>query len=190
MTVPVGFEACARLFFPFEGEETWTQVARRNGRIPHALMEEETVGVATDGTPDGCPSDEQVGRLLELLPAYTASERGWFLLWDGWGDLDETVFSGKPMIEHAIRSFHTLRGPLAAFTEFSDIPSYWWPDDRSWVWCADTDFAWAYLAGSSALLERVTADPVLDAYLTDLRNPAHSGMDLLNDPDGTVPRPM
>lgn len=190
MTVPAGFEACARLFLPFDGERTWTEVARHNGRIPHAWMEEDTVSTAADGTASGDPSDEQVGRLLQLLPAPTSSSRGWFLLWEGWGGVDGTVFAGQPVIEHAMREFHALRGPLAAFAELPEVPSYWWPDDRSRVWCADTDFDWAYLAGSAALLERVTADPVLDAHPTGLRSPARSGMDLLNDPGGTIPRHM
>lgn len=58
MTVPEGFEAYARIFFPFEegvfeGEAfchrqsvTWKDMARRNGRVVHELMEEETIGPA------------------------------------------------------------------------------------------------------------------------------------------------
>jgi hypothetical protein len=34
----------------------------------------------------------------------------------------------------------------------------------------------------------VLAVPVIDALATRPENPAHSGMDVINDPDGTVPR--
>ncbi len=56
MTVPQGFEAYARIFFPFIGADieldgvvtgqeqiSWTEMARRNGRVAHALMEHETI---------------------------------------------------------------------------------------------------------------------------------------------------
>jgi len=56
MMVPRGFPACARIFFPFHsaaiaaggvvaGQQliTWTELARRNGRTAHALMEAETI---------------------------------------------------------------------------------------------------------------------------------------------------
>jgi hypothetical protein len=52
--LPRDFEAYARIFFPFAGEDivtdgrvtdqdhvTWTETARRSGGIPHALMERE-----------------------------------------------------------------------------------------------------------------------------------------------------
>ena len=56
MTAPQGFEAYARILFPFVGEDTetdgmvtgqehvtWTETARRNQRVAHALMEQETI---------------------------------------------------------------------------------------------------------------------------------------------------
>jgi hypothetical protein len=54
MTAPQGFEAYARILFPFTGEDietdgivtaqehiTWTETARRNRRVAHALMEQD-----------------------------------------------------------------------------------------------------------------------------------------------------
>lgn len=52
----------------------------------------------------------------------------------------------------------------------------------------DTDFAWAYLAGPTACIEEVLAVPIIDAIATKPGNPAVAGMDVINDPDGTVPR--
>jgi hypothetical protein len=54
MTVPQGFESYARILFPFASIETagtvtgqqqvtWTETARRNERVAHALMEQETI---------------------------------------------------------------------------------------------------------------------------------------------------
>jgi hypothetical protein len=37
MRVPRGFEAYARIFFPFDNHIAWTEMARRNGRAAHAL---------------------------------------------------------------------------------------------------------------------------------------------------------
>ena len=54
--------------------------------------------------------------------------------------------------------------------------------------CTDTDFYWAYIAGSAACIKEVLAVPELNAYETNPGNPARSGMDVINDPGGTVPR--
>jgi hypothetical protein len=64
-----GFEAYARIFFPFTGahiEEdgearqehiTRAQLAARNGRIAHALMEQETIERRPDGSFADLPHD-------------------------------------------------------------------------------------------------------------------------------------
>jgi hypothetical protein len=78
--------------------------------------------------------------------------------------------------------------PLSALGEFPNDPNYFWPDDRAWCLCTDTDFDWAYLAGSTGCIEEVLTVPVLDAYATTPENPARAGMDVVNDPHGTVAR--
>ena len=76
--VPDCFEAYARIFFPFVGDHiyddhgqivdneriTWTQLAARNGKLAHSLMEAETISATDDGhehplTLYSCLSDEQ-----------------------------------------------------------------------------------------------------------------------------------
>ena len=90
MTVPQGFEAYARILFPFIGQDivtdrrvtdqehvTWTEIARRSGRVPHALMERETI--VTPEAEGDCFSEltgEQVDALLPILARHTASEHG------------------------------------------------------------------------------------------------------------------
>ena len=196
---PDCFDAYARIFYPIVGETiyrdgrpvdteriTWTEMALRNGRTPHALMELETIAPA-EGV-YGCFADEQLDALMPILVGHTNSTSGWFLLWDGFGDTDPRPFRDQPKVDHRWRSYHLMRGPLAAYTEIANTPSYYWPEDRARCVTTDIDDAWAYVGGTSSLIDETTSKPVLDAYRTAPNNPARSGMDLLNDPEGLVPR--
>jgi hypothetical protein len=111
-------------------------VARRNGRTAHALMEQETILRAPggDGEDMQCSdrlAPDQVEALLSIVSRHTSSSSGWFLLWDGFGDLSERAFRDDgPKVTHPMRSYYLLRGPLSAYGDSPDNPSYWWPDDR------------------------------------------------------------
>jgi hypothetical protein len=206
MTAPRGYETYARIFFPFirtaldpngewfEKQIRWTDLATDNGKAVHPLMEQETIVWTSDGAfeRDQCYpklSAEQFEALMPVLGRHTSSTDGWLLLWEGFGDLNDQVFNPRvPKASHDMRNFYLLRGPLTSYAQFSDDPSYWWPDDRSWCLCTDTDFAWSYLAGSRECIDEVLGIPVMDAVETRPENPARSGMDTINDPDGVVPR--
>jgi hypothetical protein len=207
MTAPKGYEAYARIFFPFvrtgldaAGERykrhiRWHDVALENGRQSHALMERETISWSETGehSDDGQwtwnLSSGQFEALLPILAQHTSSTNGWFLRWEGFGDLNDQVFTDRvPKVSHAMRDFYLLRGPLDSYAHFSNNPSYWWPDDRAWCLCTDTDFYWSYLAGTRECIDEVLGVPLLDAVETRPENPARSGMDIINDPLGTVPR--
>jgi hypothetical protein len=202
MTVPRGYEAYARMFFPFvqtgidsgDYRETftrWSDRAAKNGKTVHALMEAETISLppADDQHGYGQLSPEQLEALTPILRQSTSSTQGWFLLWEGYGDLNDQVFNPRvPRVRHEMRNFYLLRGPLDSYGCFSDNPSYWWPEDRTWCLCTDTDFSWSYLAASRSCVEAVLRSSVMDAVETALDNPARSGMDVINDPDGLVPR--
>jgi hypothetical protein len=206
MTAPRGYDAYARIFFPFHrsvqgagggwSEESirWADLASEHGWTVHALMERETISRSStgDGSEARCSwrlSPEQFAVLSPILAHYTESNSGWFLLWEGFGDLDDKAFDdGVPKVHHEMRDFYLLRGPLTMYSQFSDDPSYWWPDDRSWCLCTDTDFKWSYLAGSRECVDEVLAQPIMDAAETQPENPARTGMDVINDPDGHVPR--
>jgi hypothetical protein len=178
MTVPQGFDAYARILFPFIGQDivtggritgqeqlTWTEIAERSGRVPHALMERETIlSPEEEGDCYRQLTDEQVDALLPILARHTASEHGWFLLWSGFGDLNQHVFERQPRVVHPMREFYLLRGALNTYRNLPDSPNYWWPDDRAWCLCTDTDFYWAYIAGSAACIREVLGVPELDAY--------------------------
>jgi hypothetical protein len=198
MTSPEGYEAYARILFPFVGPRTrvgdswapeerisWHALAERNGRAFHPLVEEETVNVGSDASDYSVSASlakEQLATLLPILGRHTSSTRGWYLLWEGYGDLKRSVFDGFPTVSHPMRNYYLLRGPLNAFGEFPEDPDYWWPDDRAWCLSGDTDFHWAYLAGSETCVNEVLDAPVLDAVRTEPANPAHFGMDQINSP--------
>jgi hypothetical protein len=202
MSVPQGFDAYARIMFPFTGQDvatdgavtgqeyvTWTEIARRNGRVAHALMEQETIVAPGQEVP--CLNelaDEQFAALLPILTRHTSSSHGWFLLWSGFGDLNQRVFGSRPTVTHPMREFYLLSGALPAYGNLPHDPNFWWPDDRAWCLGTDTDFSWAYIAGSAACVREVLSVPGLDAYETKPHNPARSGMDVINDPRGTIPR--
>lgn len=199
MMVPDCFDACARVFYPIVGETlyengrpvgneriTWTEMALRNGRTPHALMEQETI--APGETVYHCFAEDQADTLLPILERHTTSTSGWFLLWDGFGDTDPRPFQNRSKVEHPGRSYHLMKGPLAAYIEIANTPSYFWPADRAWCVTTDIDFFWAYVSGRGPCIDEIASKPVLDAYPTAPTNPARSGMDLPNDPNGTIPR--
>ena len=203
MSAPEGYEAYARIFFPFvrtgvdpygecfETHSRWTDTARRNGKTVHALMERQTITHGDDdaGRCSASLSPEQLEVMLPVLSRHSLSAEGWFLLWDGFGDLSERAFGPRvPKVIHPMRNYYLLRGPLGAYRQFSHDPDFWWPDDRSWCLSTDTDFEWSYLAGSRACVEEILGTPLADAVETAPGNPAHSGMDTVNDPDGTIPR--
>jgi hypothetical protein len=85
-----------------------------------------------------------------------------------------------------MRDYYLLSGRHSACQDLPFGPNYWWPDDRAWCVCTDTDFDWAYVAGSASSTEEVLSVPVLDAYQTRPENPAAAGMDVINDPGQTV----
>jgi hypothetical protein len=200
MTAPGGYEAYARVFRPFQAKpvqnesgawtqtyESWSEVARRNGRIAHPLMEESKIDVDSSGRPARRGSiksrltDDQTKRLISILEKHTTSQKSWFLLWDGFGDLNRRAFRDDvPKVQHPIRDYFLLEGPLAGFADFPEDPDYWWPEDQAWCYCTDTDFDWAYVAGSTPCVAEVLSDSILEALPTRPEDPAAEGMDTIN----------
>jgi hypothetical protein len=111
--LPGGFEACARIFFPYVEED----MAGRRERVAESLAE-PMPGIGRDDQAAHCgfvpPGQFRV--LLPILARHTSSAVSWFLLWDG----------------------------------------FWWPDDRAWCACADTDWGdYSYIAGSAACITEI-----------------------------------
>ncbi len=83
-----------------------------------------------------------------------------------------------------MRNYFLIKGPLTAFDAFPRPPDYRWPDDRAWCACTDTDFEWAYLAGTAACIDEVLFQPIIDALRMQPENSKRYGMDAFN------PRPV
>ena len=128
MTAPRGYEAYARIFFPFVLQDSARTASRgahpldgkgtAKGKVAHALMEQETISSTSDepGTGDQCShqlgTDQFQSPPSDTRPSHTASTEGCFLLWDGFGDLNRSVFNaGVPKVHHSIRDSTCCRDP-------------------------------------------------------------------------------
>ncbi|MCY3886061.1 MAG: hypothetical protein OXG24_14240, partial [Gammaproteobacteria bacterium] len=114
--VPRGFERYARILHPAwkpGGRDrfplTWADVAARNGRRCHALMQWPKIAGTMISGIDIEPPDEGTlpttvsGPLREILSAYTDWKLCWFGMWAGYGrDYPEYVPKKTKSIE-----FHT-----------------------------------------------------------------------------------
>jgi hypothetical protein len=125
--VPVGFEAYARIFHPViapEGRLRWSEVARRNRRIAHAEMQFHMIARPA-GHPDPDPSHynrgdgpawgylpiEERSVLVEVLRrATTTPDRCWFLVWEGYGGLDDRGVTARVRLPH--RNYLLAYGPI------------------------------------------------------------------------------
>ena len=65
-----------------------------------------------------------------------------------------------------MRNYYLLRGSLDSYAHFSNDHGYWWPDDRTWCLCTDTDCSWSYLAARRECIDEVLAVVVIDAVET------------------------
>jgi hypothetical protein len=45
--------------------------------------------------------------------------------------------------------------PTRLTTTSPHEPNYWWPDDRAWCVCADTDWDYHYIAGTVACIGEI-----------------------------------
>ena len=171
---PSGFAAYSRLrFIPdpaFEGQR------------------ENDVALDWDAIPDVA---DQWRALLELLAAHTSTpQECYFCLWDGWPDPPHSLLQvpklkiprsdGIPM-----RAYFLFRGPLPAAVDWvgdgamqggprvwpAGVPGYEpafvWPADHAWCVANDVDPHWAGIGGDAPLIERLVADPRLDAVAAD-----------------------
>lgn len=149
--LPGGFEAYARLYFPFAGEDG----PQHPNRIADALTEPESIILSG---PDGHAEPEaycgflpqgELNALLPTLARYTSSADSWFLLWEGFGNLSERAFSKAPKV------LYLLNGPHSACAAIPFEPNYWWPSDRVWCVCADTDWDYVYIAGPAICIDEI-----------------------------------
>jgi hypothetical protein len=150
--LPLGYDAYARIFLPCSAETA----DERRERIAESL-DEPMPGIDRDAQVDSCrflPPGQFEG-LLPILARHASSPISWFLLWDGFGNLNERVFGQAPKVRHPLRNQYLLRGPHEAYHDLPHEPNYWWPDDRAWCVCADTDWDYHYIAGTVACIGEI-----------------------------------
>jgi len=198
--VPAGFEAYCRIFHPVVPADpdlpvrTWTQVARENGRIPHAGMQfhmiSRPVGQAAPRVPaqdarlswGSLPIAERI-ELVELLRDYTGTpEACWFAVWSGYGDVE----SGGSLLRHPGRQYVVFPGPIDAVVGSPHVasgrrsPNVWWPDDRRWIVVTEIDFAWTYVGGPGHLVEDLLSHQDLEVMPVKLSDKPFFDSDYLN----------
>jgi hypothetical protein len=73
-------------------------------------------------------------------------------------------------VELPNRSYGLFEGALAGVTSIDvahrrigQPPNLWWPSDRSWIVASEIDLPWTYVGGSTALIERILAEPRLES---------------------------
>ncbi len=134
---------------------------------------------------DGSLPDPDATVLTELLAAHTPTPgRCWFCVWDGYGwlharppavadgtfDAPAVVHGQEPpgaRVQLPGRSYLLHAGAVCDALALVDIeqqtPNLCWPQDRSWCVATEIDDAYTYVAGSTALIDEVLADPRLEA---------------------------
>lgn len=122
---------------------------------------------------------EQLPRLFEVLAGRTATpDDCYFCVWDGFADDDASLGRSKVVVPH--RAYWLFRGPLAGVGAWDTAqgwpgrirlhqaePAFVWPADHAWCVANDVDPHWAGIGGTTALITRLTADPLLDVVAAD-----------------------
>ncbi|MDA8372821.1 MAG: hypothetical protein M0Z91_00960 [Actinomycetota bacterium] len=131
------------------------------------------------------PPDAEV--LAEALRAFTTTpEECFFGIWDGYGwegrrklstpgtapvalpdPVPEAVRRG-PRVRLPERDYLLYTGPVEAITAPVEIgdgqtANLAWPADHAWCVASEIDLAWTYVAGSTALIDKLLADERLEA---------------------------
>lgn len=202
--VPTGFAAYARVFHPARAADgspvRWAAVAAANTRVAHPAM--EWVGITgdwrflhRDTQPplwESCPEEgslppAEAQVVASVLGAFTASDRWWFALWDGFGSSPER-WRASPLVPMPNRSMYLFAGSPRDIGSSFNRPEYWhqtanlwWPDDRAWCVATDIDLMTTYVGGSRAAIDALLGHPEIEtaevpadqgvSYDTDRINP-------------------
>lgn len=60
-----------------------------------------------------------------------------------------------PKVKHPARYLYLFRGPHNARADIPFEPNYWWPGDRAWCVCTDTDWDYVYIAGPATCINEI-----------------------------------
>ena len=108
---------------------------------------------------------------------------------------DTQAGADQPAAGTRSRAYYLIRSTLAELddvTRFaadlpaersaSEAPTVWWPQDRSWYVFSDVDFAWSYVAGSTALIEAIEESTELEAFRSAYDHRGTFDADVINTP--------
>ncbi|MBA2370522.1 MAG: hypothetical protein H0V71_02630 [Chloroflexi bacterium] len=203
--VPHGFEAYARLLHPASRDNSshegspvrWSEIAARNGRAMHPLVQFERIAGAGlrrdaplwDRAPlSGHLPAAVVDHLVPVLREGTSrAETCWFAVWYGYGGMPETEgFHGAPTFARPGRGYYLLRGDIGMSAAMARTwphghgPSLWWPDNRAWCVASEIDLDSTYIGGSADCIARLLAHPGLGAFPAALEDDVSAASDTLN----------
>jgi hypothetical protein len=199
--VPEGFEAYGRLLHP-AGRQTergiepvrWSTVAAWTGRTAHPGMQFHPVAnlswpdSPSWGSPpsDGSLPAAEAQTLVDILRTFTATPDQCCLgLWEGFGVPELRAFEDYPRLQLTHRNYFLFAGPIDAvpglmLDDFHQSPNLWWPQDRAWVVATEIDGYDTYVAASAACIERIIADPRLEAFHTTVDARVDGSGDVIN----------
>lgn len=188
--MPSGYDSYSRIFYPFQDDHEevtlcWSEVAETNGWAVHPEMTPESIARPAQGAkPTRSPvkamvlpylPEGQLAALAGILKRHTTTpDLCWFGIWEGYGNLG--IGRGKldepPRFSLEWRDYLLYRGQLDGWRGLADsgsnaVPELWWPDDRAWVLATDCDFSWAYVGGTTALIDELVASSVVEGLRTE-----------------------
>lgn len=203
--VPRGFDGCTRLLHPAYlngvGQVPWSRVAEWSRRPLTPTSFFRDLGTRPDGTRWMAVGDTPrageldpglTSKLAEVLAAFTSTpEACWFCVWHGWGDIlvhEDSLVDISPQFRASGRRYALYGGSVRRVTDLLRLgpngrfrsPSFWWPADRAWFVSTEVDAESTYVAGSTALIERLIAAADFETFRATLSDPfdgTHEGQE-------------
>ncbi len=189
--LPAGLSAYARVFHPayLRGDRKqpvrWSTVASWTGQAVHPRMQFERIANLSEAPRDiykdppwgylpqhGSIPEEECAALVDVLRSFTSTPgRCCFCLWEGYGNIDISLYPDAARVRAPGRDYLLFRGPIDAVMSFlvgdgpfwGDSPNAWWPEDRAWCVATDIDLCDTYVGGSNECIEAVLSNPGLEA---------------------------
>lgn len=134
--------------------------------------------------------------LVHLASETSVLDEIWMLIWTGFGGPPDAV--GLPVrvtwsFSRLGREYVLRKGAISSSLDnledprFTNPPTFWWPEDRSWFASSDIDASSTYIGGSKKLIERILKDPALEAFPADLNDP-YDGLYVSKTPSNPIKR--
>ena len=136
--LPEGFPAYARMFHPAYLEDDrdrpvrWSTVASWTGRTVHPLMQFERIAGLSEDPQQmyknppwgshpriGSIPERECRTLVEALRSFTSTpDNCFFCLWEGYGNIDTSLYKPSSRVRAPGRDYLLFRGPIDAIMAF------------------------------------------------------------------------